>query len=466
MDEKKPSRLVGSKVSQIANIFQSMVPAKETEVLISNSAPVRNKSSDSSPKLERRRAAACSEETLKDPSAPRDSPTQVTVVRTESHVARFNNARALFEKLGAEDGRGIVSSVAKTEKPVTVPTITTGSKLPLTQGLHGLRSRSSSDNSSTGTSPIRSPRAVIGSHHSSRSPSPRERSQSDSVAMGGGSVFGIVSSETSEIDGQKLLTTNGHQTNGGPDVVDEEVAVPSTCVLTPVPASVTERLLQPQNICTAGKVTDSNHSNGVIKTDIEKAATEDKLQTVGGVMSLSKKPEKPEKPERKFNSRELIEKQRNWTSHFSKSRSARYNSDPNKTEVRVGLSAGGTDNVATLLGLQQQSQKLAADSSVSSTNLAARSASFSATRPVRSPTVSPPPPPIRAGHTSSISPTSRQEQGVEKPTEPPPPVSPVQDTISTRYKLYFCLMLYIKKSLFLKVQYQCEHWLTYLHPTY
>lgn len=31
-------------------------------------------------------------------------------------------------------------------------------------------------------------------------------------------------------------------------------------------------------------------------------------------------PRKPEKPERKFNSRELIEKQRNWTSHFSKRR--------------------------------------------------------------------------------------------------------------------------------------------------
>lgn len=336
----------------------------------------------------------------------------------------------MFEKLGAEDSRGIVSSVAKAEKPVTVPTVTAGSKMPMNQGLHGLRSRSSSDNSSTGTSPVRSPRTTIGSHHSSRSPSPRERSQSDSVAMCGGSVFGIVSSETSEIDGRKVLTTNGHQTNGGPDV-DEEVAVPSMCVLTSVPASVTDSLLQPHNVCTAGKVTASNHSNGVIKTDSEKAATEDKLQTVEGGMSLSKKPEKPEKPERKFSSRELIEKQRNWTSHFSKSRSTRYNSDPNKTEVRLGLSAGGTENVASLLGLQQQSQTFAADSSVSSTNQAARSASFSATRPVRSPPVSPPPPPVRAGYTPSLSPTSRQEQGIEKPTEPPPSVSPVQDTIST-----------------------------------
>lgn len=34
---------------------------------------------------------------------------------------------------------------------------------------------------------------------------------------------------------------------------------------------------------------------------------------------MIEKPIKPEKPEKKFNSRELIEKQKNWTSHFSKS---------------------------------------------------------------------------------------------------------------------------------------------------
>lgn len=428
-----------------------MVPAKETEVLISNSTPLRNKPSDSSPKLERRRAATGNEEALKEPSTPRDSPTQVTVVRTESHVARFNNARALFEKLGAEDGRGVVSSVTKPEKPVAVPTITTGPKLPLTQGLHGLRSRSSSDNSSAGTSPVRSPRTAIGSHHSSRSPSPRERGQSDSVTTGGGSLFGIVSSGTSEFDGQKVVTTNGHHTNGGPDVVDEEMPVPSTYVLPTVSASVTDRLPQPQNVRAAGNVTDSNHPNGDIKTENEKAATEDKSQSVGGVTSLTKKPEKPEKPERKFNSRELIEKQRNWTSHFSKSRSSRYNSDPNKTEVRVGLSAGGTENKAAVVGSQQRAQKLTADSSVPSTNPAARSASFSSTRSVRSPTVSPPPPPIRAGPVASpISPT-RQEKKVERPSEPLPLASPVRDTISARYLKYFLVILCMKHS---------KHWKT------
>lgn len=53
-------------------------------------------------------------------------------------------------------------------------------------------------------------------------------------------------------------------------------------------------------------------SNGVGKTD------------VGMIQNVSRikmdRPEKPEKPERKFNSKELIEKQKNWTSHFSKNR--------------------------------------------------------------------------------------------------------------------------------------------------
>jgi neurabin len=57
-------------------------------------------------------------------------------------------------------------------------------------------------------------------------------------------------------------------------------------------------------------------SNGVGKMD----GGVNMIQNVSRIKS--EKPEKPEKPERKFNSKELIEKQKNWTSHFSKSRSA------------------------------------------------------------------------------------------------------------------------------------------------
>lgn len=41
-----------------------------------------------------------------------------------------------------------------------------------------------------------------------------------------------------------------------------------------------------------------------------------------GVRKPEKPERKPEKPERKFNSRELIEKQKNWSSHFTKQRTS------------------------------------------------------------------------------------------------------------------------------------------------
>lgn len=45
---------------------------------------------------------------------------------------------------------------------------------------------------------------------------------------------------------------------------------------------------------------------------------------------FEKKSDKSSKIDRKLNSKELIEKQKNWTSHFSKTRPNRCNSDPNK----------------------------------------------------------------------------------------------------------------------------------------
>lgn len=83
IEEKK--RVAGSKVSAIANIFQSK---PQHEGLAHHHRPT----------------TIHPEGGFKEPPAPlSDSPTQVTVVRTESHVARFNNARALFEKLGEEN---------------------------------------------------------------------------------------------------------------------------------------------------------------------------------------------------------------------------------------------------------------------------------------------------------------------------------------------------------------------------
>ncbi|KAK0163359.1 hypothetical protein PV327_007050 [Microctonus hyperodae] len=81
--EEKKRVVVGSKVSAIANIFQSK---PQHEGIIHRPTTIHPESG------------------FKEPTTPlKDSPTQVTVVRTESHVARFNNARALFEKLGEEN---------------------------------------------------------------------------------------------------------------------------------------------------------------------------------------------------------------------------------------------------------------------------------------------------------------------------------------------------------------------------
>lgn len=80
MDDKKAPR--GTKVSQIANIFQARTPSQDSIIVSS-----RTKSKVAEMVAER-----------KDTESP-----TVTVMRTESHVARFNNARALFEKLGEEN---------------------------------------------------------------------------------------------------------------------------------------------------------------------------------------------------------------------------------------------------------------------------------------------------------------------------------------------------------------------------
>lgn len=153
----KNSSPPGPKVSQIANIFQR--------------------------------------KTFDDEKDAKDNPGGNAVMRTESHAARFNNARALFEKLG--EGR--------INRPTTF----------------SIKHSTSKDDNLKDPSPERQ-----------RTPSPKKK------------IVGI--------------------------------------------------------------------SNG--KNDL------------GMIQNVSRikveKPEKPEKPERKFNSKELIEKQKNWTSHFSKSRSS------------------------------------------------------------------------------------------------------------------------------------------------
>ncbi|XP_051174654.1 uncharacterized protein LOC127290233 isoform X4 [Leptopilina boulardi] len=298
VEEKK--RVGGTKVSAIANIFQSK-PQSENFNFRSN---------------------AILNDGFKEPPAPlKESPTQVTVVRTESHVARFNNARALFEKLGEEN---------KSNRPaerVSKPT-----------NLHGLRSRSSSANSGSGcTSPTRSPRPL--------SPSPP--GTRDHLSNWSASV--------------PALNAERHFENGHSNAVD----------------SITDRL-RPR----------------VSFNKFEKHS--------GKENRLDDRPEKPEKPERRLNSKELIEKQKNWTSHFSKARPSRYNSDPNRSIVQSSLNQNSNKTDESQIQKTNQGKDSKRSNNEGGVSiLATRSASFCSVR--RTPSTSPPPPlpPTRNSSTSN-----------------------------------------------------------------
>ncbi|XP_008191012.2 uncharacterized protein Spn isoform X2 [Tribolium castaneum] len=205
MEDKRGHRFGGSKVSEIANRFQAK--SSHSEEII---APIKTK-----------KIASCPNELVEEIS-------DVNVIRTESHVTRFNSARALFEKLGEENrnNRDKFAPLQCTKSASDICDPKTRSNLShednFDSAKHGIRSLSPNQRGALETCPV---------------------AKSNNV----------------------------------------------------VPSS----------------------ENNVIKANQTKPLV---------------KPEKPEKPQRKFNNKELIEKQRNWTSHFSKSRSPRYSSDPNKTE--------------------------------------------------------------------------------------------------------------------------------------
>ena len=132
---------------------------------------------------------------------------------------------------------------------------------------------------------------------------------------------------------------------------------------------------------------------------------------------LDERPEKPEKPERRLNSKELIEKQKNWTSHFSKTRPSRYNSDPNHSVVQKSLNQNSNNVEDSQL---QKANNQGKDSKRSSEVVcipATRSASFCSTRP--SPSTSPPPPlpPTRNSSTGNL----RKERPVSIGSSPTSP---------------------------------------------
>lgn len=253
MEDKRPGRFAGSKVSQIANIFQSMAPGKEDGVLLVGGARTPD-----SPKLSRK------DDPFRELSK---EPVTVTVVRTESHVARFNNARAMFEKLGEENQKVHLRSP--------------GSITP--KSLTDRRSRSSSANSSDGNSTSPSRNKQI----SSRSPSPSYQSNRNSL-------------------------TNGH--DGFNHLANNKIA---------------NRLDAPKQNYLSKEINKGKENECNLFEPCKAAVLKNCLENKKKIDL--EKPEKPEKPERKINN--LIEKQRNWPSHFSNRRSTSKISNENRNNV-------------------------------------------------------------------------------------------------------------------------------------
>ncbi|XP_055628397.1 uncharacterized protein LOC129769897 isoform X3 [Toxorhynchites rutilus septentrionalis] len=279
----------GPKVSQIANLFQ------RKPVELTHQEPPKE-------------------------LAGQPSPT-ATVVRTESHAARFNNARALFEKLG--EGR------VNRPPPFSIKMSHSSSK---------------EDNLSE-----------VGSEQD-RSPSPKRRHH-------------------------------------------------------PI-------------------------SNGIGKVDSNRILNQSRLK--------SEKPEKPEKPERKFNSRELIEKQKNWTSHFSKTRTSKGSSDFNRCDIirtvpgtgimgGTGASAnGGSVSTVTTITTNgntchvQSSKEFGSQRGATEMQHAPAAPAITSHR-LPSPTEPPPSPPKR--HTPPPPPPEKGPRNIRQgsfpsPTKIPPAVPP------------------------------------------
>lgn len=257
--EKTICPSVGPKVSQIATIFQKkpIEMPQETSII-------------------RREHHQHHQQETQQQHQQQQTANVVNVVRTESHAARFNNARALFEKLGVEN--------------------------------KGQRS----------------------------------------------SIDGRISHSSSKED------------NLNEECYDREQQRERS------PSPSPKRKQYPLGTITNGITT---------KMDAAKIYNVSRMKM--------EKPEKPEKPERKFNSKELIEKQKNWTSHFTKTRTTRFNSDPNRCDI-IRTVPGTTLISGTDIYPKEPS----------------RSASFSS-KPTELSLESPPSPPIR-----------------QPPPPPPPEIKP------------------------------------------
>lgn len=415
MEDKKSSRVIGTKVSQIANMFQ---PKLMHDEIITNRVKVT-----AQPLAEKKEA---------EPKA--------TVTRTESQAARFNNARALFEKLGEENRNVKERIVIQTSRSAT--------------NIYDVRSRSSSANSECNQTK---------SHDGSRSPSPirknfdplptladttnlnkvyKPHDTSIKYANERRDVNNWVDIDQKEYRSEnewKDYRTDNERRDYKSDTErkdrrsDNERKDHRSDRERKDYRSDKERKDHRGEYERRGSRNENQWKD--YKTDSERTdrgSFEKKEMRVdenganGNIKADEVKeilPKKPMKPERKFNSKELIEKQRNWTAHFSKTRSSRYNSDPSKPDIKA-VPRNGKEEI------DNRNNAIAARSA--SFNLSAKSSPTSPTSPP--PTVSRRTNITRRSRPASVIPTTTSEKrGNDEDVELSDETSLIYDPQSDKY---------------------------------
>ncbi|XP_017057756.1 uncharacterized protein LOC108099026 isoform X3 [Drosophila ficusphila] len=353
-----PAPAAVGKVSQIANIFQR----KPIEI-----QPVEQLSAVAAAHAAAAAAAAAHHAHVQGAPA----------VRTESHSARFNNARALFEKLGVESNSNVSSRL--------------------------LRSGSREDNLCDG-----SDRSSSRSSDRSQSPPKRRTPFPSGVSLVHNNNNATAVAQNGVVPPEQRLSNS------------KFIVEPATQVAQVVPTSVVK---YPQ------------HNISRLKS--EETSSPVPPPAGGSVSALfaSSGGDKPEKPERKFNSRELIEKQKKWTSHFTKTKTTRTHSDLNRCDIIRTVPGTGlimdSEKVAKPPMEPPQPQSQPQPPPNASPNPPARSQAPPEIKPrsgkIGSPVKSPPLPPIPAVKPKNVSPVKfNPERLRQSPTKaadnsPPPP---------------------------------------------
>ena len=208
------------------------------------------------------------------------APGVASVVRTGSQLARFNTARALFEKLGFSDDKSAPSAVPNLKEGSVCGSRSSGRSSRLnseSSRTSHLSSRSPSPPGPVASAPTSQPRPVT-----ARSPSP--------------SVDRIVQDKESLSSSTTNMSAPGQEANSaGPMLPPTRMPAESPPVV----------------VATNGKP-----ANGIKPSPPAAATTKEVEIRISGSNGKPELPAKPTPEKARISSKELIEKQKNWIQHF------------------------------------------------------------------------------------------------------------------------------------------------------